>query len=247
VVLVALALAAGCGEDDQQGDAARAPSFEGVPWVLSSGLKTAGWERAAPSATFTDGRVAGSAGCNRYTAPYTLEGEALTIGELATTQMACEPLADVEREYVAVLAGVAGWRLTGDQLVVLDGDGAELLRFSEPSPVGDWKATAFLQANAVASPIAGTEVTASFGADGTLAGSAGCNRYNATFTTESGAIEIAAPASGRKECAEPDGVMKQEQAYLSALPLAAEYRVEGEMLSLLTADGTIVATYVRTR
>jgi heat shock protein HslJ len=41
--------------------------------------------------------------------------------------------------------------------------------------------------------------------------------------------------------------MEQEQAYLSALPLAAEYRLEGEMLSLLTARGTIVATYVRAR
>lgn len=172
----------------------------------------------------------------------------MTIGELTTTQMACESLGEaVQREYVAALAGVAGWRLTGDALVLLDGHGAELLRFGEPSPAGDWEVTAFLQVEAVASPIAGTEITASFGEDGTLAGSAGCNPYNTTFTGERGVIEIAAPASGRKACAKPAGVMEQERAYLSALPLAAEYRVEGETLSLLTADGTIVATYVRTR
>jgi heat shock protein HslJ len=246
VLLLAVALTAGCGDDDQQGEAARAPTFEGVPWVLSSGLETAGWERVAPSATFTGGHVGGSTGCNRYRATYTLDGDAMTIGELATTQMACEPLAEaVQREYVAALARVEGWRHSGDALVLLDGDGAELLRFKEPSPAGDWKATAFLQADAVASPIVGTEITASFGEDGTLAGSAGCNRYHTTFTSERGAIEIAAPASGRKACAEPAGVMEQEQAYLAALPLAAEYRVEGEMLSLLTADGTIVATYLR--
>ncbi len=39
--------------------------------------------------------------------------------------------------------------------------------------------------------------------------------------------------------------MEQEQAYLSALPLAVKYRVEGSKLSLLTAQGTYVATYQR--
>ena len=132
-------------------------------------------------------------------------------------------------------------------MVLLDGDGTALLRFREPSPVGDWTVTAFLQADAVASPILGTDLTASFGDDGALTGAAGCNRYQTTFKTDRGAIEIAQPSAGRKACAKPAGVMEQEQAYLSALPLAAEYRVDGGMLSLLTADGTIVATYTRTR
>jgi heat shock protein HslJ len=38
--------------------------------------------------------------------------------------------------------------------------------------------------------------------------------------------------------------MEQEQAYLTVLPRAASYSVEGEKLTLLAADGTIVATYV---
>jgi heat shock protein HslJ len=37
--------------------------------------------------------------------------------------------------------------------------------------------------------------------------------------------------------------MEQEQAYLSALPTAANYTVEGSTLSLLTAQGTYVAVY----
>jgi heat shock protein HslJ len=37
--------------------------------------------------------------------------------------------------------------------------------------------------------------------------------------------------------------MKQEQQYVEALPRAASYTVEGQMLTLLAADGTIVATY----
>ena len=65
---------------------------------------------------------------------------------------------------------------------------------------------------------AASGATARF-ADGTVSGWTGCNR------------------------AEPDGVMEQEQAYLSALPSAAQYTVEGSTLSLLTAEGTFVAVY----
>jgi heat shock protein HslJ len=244
VLLLGLVLAAGCGDGDDQGAAARAPSFVDVPWVLASGLETPGWERAAPSATFDDGRVGGSNGCNRYGAPYTLDGENLEIGQLVTTQMACGPPGDaVEREYTAALGRVAAWRVDGSELVLLDGDGEELLRF----PAGDWTATSFLQGDAITSTIIGTEVTASFADDGTLSGSAGCNPYRTTYTTDRGAIAIEPPSTGRKACAEPEGVMELEQAYLSALPLALEYRLDGEMLTLLTAEGTIVANYVRAR
>lgn len=44
-------------------------------------------------------------------------------------------------------------------------------------------------------------------------------------------------------CAGPRGVMEQEQAFLSALPRTAEFLVEAGNLTLLTAKGTIVATF----
>ncbi len=39
--------------------------------------------------------------------------------------------------------------------------------------------------------------------------------------------------------------MEQEAAYLAALPAAVSYRVDGDSLALLTADGTYVASFVR--
>ncbi len=236
LLVLGLAVMAGCGDDSGGGAAASAASIEGVPWALASG----------PSATFTNGTVAGSTGCNRFTATYTLDGDALEIGRVASTQMACAPPADkVEREYLAALDRVAGWHRAGDELVLSDADGNELLRFAPPSVRGAWVATTFLQRDAVASPLPGTRVTAEFGPDGTLAGSAGCNAYHATYTATHGTIEIGAPAATKKACGDPDGIMEQEQAYLSALPLAASYSVEGSKLSLLTAQGTFVAVYER--
>jgi len=101
-----------------------------------------------------------------------------------------------------------------------------------------------LQGSAVASPLPGTSITATFAGGGKLTGSAGCNRYTASFTADQG-IKIDAPASTRKHCAEPEGVMEQEAAYLAVLPSAVEYRVDGGSLSLLSADGTYVATFAR--
>jgi heat shock protein HslJ len=233
-LLLGIAALAGCGDDG--GEAATTPSFEGVPWALRSG----------PSATFTEGTVAGSAGCNRFTASYTVDGDTLEISSAAGTNMACPPPADrVEREFLAALERVASWQLDGGELVLADADGKELLRFSEASPAGAWVATMLRQRDAVSSPLPGTEVTAVFGEDGTLAGTAACNTYRATYEIDGAAITIGEPAATEKACTTPEGVMEQEQAYLSALPLAASYTVEGDRLSLLTSKGTFVAIYER--
>jgi heat shock protein HslJ len=241
-LLLALGLAAGCGGDD---DGAAADSFVGVPWVLSAGVDLAGSD-AVPSATFTDDTVGGSTGCNRFTAPYTVDGDSIEIGTIATTRMACPPPADtVERAYLAALGRVEAWHKNGLELVLVDGDHNELLRYEEASPLGEWEVTAFLNGDAVTSPLPGTKLTATFADDGTLTGSSGCNTYQTAFTLGRGSIEIEPPAATQMACAEPKGVMDQEAAYLAALPTAVGYRVDGGSLTLVSADGTHVASYTR--
>lgn len=247
VSLVAVALLAGCGGDEAGDGAADAAALTGVPWTLAAGLDVPGWEAFAPSARFDGGSVGGSSGCNRYGASYELDGDALTLGPIAGTQMGCEATrAAVEEAYLAALERVAAWRVAGDELTLGDAGGEELLRFTVPRLDGSWEATAFLNGYAVKSPLPGTEVTAAF-EDGRMTGSAGCNGYGAGYTAERGTIEIEPPAATEIACPRPAGVMEQEQAYLSALPLAAAYAVEGDTLTLLTAAGTIVATYLRVR
>jgi heat shock protein HslJ len=110
----------------------QAERFVGVPWIVAGGLDVA---ELKPSATFADGTVSGSTGCNRFTGRYTLEGEALEIGQIASTRMACPPPADeVERAYLDALGRVAAWRFDGTDLVLVDGDGFELVRFRAASP-----------------------------------------------------------------------------------------------------------------
>ena len=59
-----------------------------------------------PSLQFVaGGRVAGTDGCNRVSAPYTLHGERLTFGAMIATRMACPGADDVARRFAAALAG----------------------------------------------------------------------------------------------------------------------------------------------
>jgi heat shock protein HslJ len=113
-------------------------SFEGAPWVLASGVEVDGWEAFAPTARFEGGMVSGSTGCNRFTGPYSVEGDTLELGAIASTRMACVPSANaVEREFLAALERVEHWRSDGGNLVLLGDGDAELLHFAVATPLAD--------------------------------------------------------------------------------------------------------------
>jgi heat shock protein HslJ len=88
-----------------------------------------------------DGTLGGSDGCNRYMSGYTLEGERLSIGPLATTRMACrgpEGAAEQAAAYARALETVTGYRIEGGELTLLTGDGKPAARFralAVPAPI----------------------------------------------------------------------------------------------------------------
>lgn len=86
-------------------------------------------------------------------------------------------------------------------------------------------------------PVAGTEITASFGTDRRVSGSAGCNRYTGAYETGGPSIEVGPLASTRMHCPNP-GVMEQEQRYLVTLEASVLVAIEGDQLLLADAGGT---------
>ncbi len=106
----------GCGGDP-------ASLLQGAEWVAQAidGRPLAADSR--PTLAFADGRVAGSASCNRYTGGFTLTGEGLTVGQVATTMMACPPeLMAQEKLFLDVLAAVQSFALDPDGALVLRTD-----------------------------------------------------------------------------------------------------------------------------
>jgi putative lipoprotein len=75
------------------------------------------------------GQVAGSGGCNRFSGSCTVDGNALAFGNLASTRMACAGGMDQETAFLAALAKVRSWRISGDRLELLDAGGASLASF----------------------------------------------------------------------------------------------------------------------
>lgn len=81
-----------------------------------------------------DGRLAGSAGCNRYGTTYQVAGSSVTVDPLfAVTKMWCgDPEGTMEQEdaFLRAWIRVAAFRLQKDQLELLDAEGAAVFVFA---------------------------------------------------------------------------------------------------------------------
>jgi heat shock protein HslJ len=230
-------------------------ALEGLIWQLTAVNDASGVLADVPAgveatALFEAGVVGGSGGCNHYSASYTLDGESLTIMPGSMTMMACpEPQMSVEQQFMAALAVIAFYQISDDQLALLDAGGQTVAAFVVQAPANltgvEWVATGYNNGRGgVVSILIDTEITALFGEDGRLTGSAGCNNYMTGFTVDGDAILIEPAATTRKMCAED--VMQQESEYLAALLMAETFNIQGDQLELRTADGALVASY-RTR
>jgi heat shock protein HslJ len=93
--------------------------------------------------------------------------------------------------------------------------------------------------------ITGTPITARFGIDGKMNGSAGCNLYRANYTTRDLAISISPPVMTEMSCENPLD-MQQESAYLNDLTQAVEIRVSESNLNLYDKTGKPVLMFVTT-
>ena len=79
------------------------------------------------------GQVGGLAGCNRYFGPVTLEGDTVSLGNLASTRKMCpDALMDQEQRFFQALSAAKRLELTheGQILQMYDDGGSPVLRFS---------------------------------------------------------------------------------------------------------------------
>jgi heat shock protein HslJ len=107
----------------------------------------------------------------------------------------------------------------------------------------NWQLTDYWDGQgATVAALPGVAVTAVFGTDNQLTGSAGCNTYNAAYTllTIPGSLTIGPPTATNMLCTQPDGLMTQEQIYLANLATITTYQITNDMLELRNAQGQTV-------
>lgn len=230
-----------------------AQALEGQNWRLTAYRDAAGAQATPPAdaeATLelNGGQLSGRSGCNQFGGSYTLDGGVLAIQPGPATLMACpEPLMALERDYFAALGNVAGYSLSGAMLELKNAAGETLLSFAPVEPAAltgtTWLLTAYSEGAGLVAASSNAEVTAVFGEDGQLAGSASCNNYTTSYQLDGESITLGAVATTRRACADPT-LAQQELAYLDALQRSTGYEISGDQLTLLDAEGLRTATFI---
>lgn len=119
-----VALLAGCGDK---------AALDGTSWRLTAwSVSSIDPADFTITAVFEDGRMGGTAAVNTYGASYEADGDgSLAIGAVTATEMAGpEPAMQAEATYFELLRRVRAYRLAGEELTLLDGDGNEVLIFA---------------------------------------------------------------------------------------------------------------------
>ncbi|MFE4176918.1 META domain-containing protein [Streptomyces sp. NPDC056909] len=245
-----------------------------VHWSVDS-LTVDGKKTAAPAGASveigTDGRASARTGCNTIGAKVTVDGDTVTVGEKESTLIGCpEQLQTFEKALGRAFAGklkatveeieeikgdkgdkegkggtVQDRRLT---LTTADGD-AITLTSGPPAPLAgtEWTVSALTDGATATSLPQGTDGKAhfTFGEDGTVEGSFGCNSFRGTAKVSeagTGAGEKTAStvtfgrlSSTRKLCPGPE--MTLERQVQKVLEGNVTYELHHRSLTLKQADG----------
>lgn len=129
VILAASVLLSACAAISPGGEPV---DLDGTAWVLSSLPGRVLLPDIVVSARFDGGRVQGTDGCNRYTAPYTATGSTLQVGARGpTTRMACPPAVMRQAEaFIGALVRAGTYRVVDGQLRLATTDGTLLATLS---------------------------------------------------------------------------------------------------------------------
>jgi putative lipoprotein len=80
--------------------------------------------------------VVGFSGCNRMLGHYVLAGEQLKFDQIGGTKMFCDVRMELEQRFLAMFEYVAGWKIAGNTLQLLNSAGGTIAGFeasSEPA------------------------------------------------------------------------------------------------------------------
>ena len=82
-----------------------------------------------PTIAFKEGRIEGTTGCNSYGGSVEIHGSSMEAGDMAMTLIGCsDPISEMERAFLAALAGADELAAQGANLVIRGSAGEILLR-----------------------------------------------------------------------------------------------------------------------
>ncbi|CAK8721828.1 hypothetical protein KKHLCK_11085 [Candidatus Electrothrix laxa] len=201
---------------------------------------------------FEKNKINGSTGCNSYFGLYTgKDTGAWQIEEISATEMACSPSQVMvqEEQFFGALKTAAAYEIINEKLMLKNGEGQALAVFTVPGQGlqgTSWLVTEYNNGAGLTSILPGSTVTATFGTDSRVSGSASCNRYFGAYrsTVATRNINIVQVGLTSMQC-QPADAMVQEGNFITALKAASSYQVAGRRLTLSKADGSVAVSLKR--
>ena len=214
------------------------------------------------SVTYFWERYAGFDGCNWFLGVYSTNADGeLRMMTPSRTNDICSP-AELQQQAAMVdsaIINVTEYVIEGEQLIANTVDDQRLLTFNPatpmPMPGTEWELKFWWMTDREQwSPVVPTSLTTiTFGEGGEASGSGGCNNYTVSYTgdlqiekvmeatdtyAELPTLSFGPIASQMAACAEPEGIMDQEQGFFITLGSTAYYFKLGGMMLMLDGEGT---------
>ena len=228
-------------------------SVDGAPALVGVGAQpaTLAFDEPVDGARPAQGaHVAGSTGCNGFSATYFATGSILSIGELVTAGDPCTPdLTEQDGVVRGILDSTSlGMSFPPGDLVLTSHDDRRSLRYRQAAPLegqawvldrhdaarlgGEDVMTLFL----VPDPATAPDATQRYG---TLSGEGPCRAYEGTYRTDGLLVAFEGLAPGPGRCAHPGA----ERSWDRRLRRAAFAVVDRRRLRLRDRYGEVLATF----
>ena len=193
-----------------------------------------------------DGRVAATAGCNRFVGGVDLSGGTVKASNPASTMMACPPEREGADAWLTALFGEEprwsldgnSFTLTGDDITVSLED-EKVVDPDRPLAGTEWVVTSLRTADAVITSVAleSAAPTLMLSEDGTVTGNTGCNEFGGTAEIGDDVVLFEPFTMTRAACADPEAT-DIETHILDVLAGETTYSIEGSSMTLTGANGT---------
>ncbi|MCC6299505.1 MAG: META domain-containing protein [Anaerolineales bacterium] len=110
------------------------------------------------------------------------------------------------------------------------------------SLVGQWELESFGSASSQTPAVEGVDTSIEFNSDGKLSGNVGCNVFNGDYKADGSALTFGPVATTRMFC---ENVAEQESATLAVFSESASFALDGDTLTMTSADGASVIVLAR--
>lgn len=193
--------------------------------------------------SFRDGHISVNAGCNSMSGAYSVDGDALYVGQFGMTDMGCAVELMAQDAWVAALLDGATISVDGDTIALTHGDTTVTLldrKIADPDRElldTRWVLDGIVSGDAVSSVPVGVTAALTF-SDGRVDVEAGCNRGGATAEVGDTTITFGPVALTKMACA-PDA-MAVEQVVAAVLSGEVAYAIEAGTLTLVAGGAGLM-------